>query len=223
MIERAASAVAPLVIVFALIGCGGSQPTSTTPRAPEAGGGFASQQELEKRVEEIRKQRASKHSQQLERGDTKRSERVRGHHDSGGGARQFMTPGGDNSVPEYGTEASSRDRARAATVLHAYLDSEVVGDWAGACAYLSASMVGYLESVSQAGQRECPTVLREINSNASRESLQRAAKVDVGSLRVEGQQGFLIFFGPEQFPFAMPVVEEDGEWRLSALEGTPLS
>jgi hypothetical protein len=47
--------------------------------------------------------------------------------------------------------------------------------------------------------------------------------VDAGSLRHEGEQGFLIYFGePDKTTYAMPLAQEDGEWKVGALAGDAL-
>jgi len=49
------------------------------------------------------------------------------------------------------------------------------------------------------------------------------AEADVGSLRVEGERSFVIYTGVGGTVLAMPMANEDGEWKVASLSGLPLS
>ena len=145
----------------------------------------------------------------------------------GGGSGQFVVPGGDNSVQEYGEEAGEAELREAAEAVHAYFVARVTGEWARACGFLSAVSI---ESLEQAGSRSpkasgkgCPGAL-DLVTKAVSPSLTRAlTTVDAASLRSEGSQAFLIYTGPPgRTVYAMPLREEDGAWKLGAISGAVL-
>jgi hypothetical protein len=150
------------------------------------------------------------------------------HHDSGGGAEQFRVKGGDNSIQEFGSEAGGSKLDEAATALHNFLDARAAGNLAAACAYLSKSVVESFEQLVTRPQQShgiaCAGVLRKIlNPSAKRLFEEEAEQADVGSLRTEGEQAFLIYRGIDGAVLAMPMAREDGAWKVASLTGTPLS
>jgi hypothetical protein len=51
-----------------------------------------------------------------------------------------------------------------------------------------------------------------------------AAKANVGSLRIEGGRAFVIYRGSDgKTILAMPMVKEDGGWKVASVAGTPLN
>jgi len=47
--------------------------------------------------------------------------------------------------------------------------------------------------------------------------------VDAGSLRREGDRGFLIYRDGEGTVYAINMADEDGSWKAGAFAGVPLS
>lgn len=149
------------------------------------------------------------------------------HHDSGGGSAQYRVKGGDNSIQEFGAEAGASDFEEAAAALHGFLDTRAAGDWAAACSYISKGVVESLQQLAgqskQAGSSSCASVLKSLTNPAAKQAMRAEAdQADVGSLRAEGERGFLIYTA-EKTTFAMPMAEEDGTWKVNAFAGTPLS
>jgi hypothetical protein len=149
------------------------------------------------------------------------------HHDSGGGTAQFATKSGDNSIQESGREGSSAETEAAAAVLHAYLDARVAHRWADACFYLSAGYAATIEAFAERyakdkGVKSCADVLAGFATGSSQEALVATARADVGSLRIEGDHGFVLYRGAGGVAYAMPMVLEGGAWKVGSLEGAPL-
>lgn len=150
------------------------------------------------------------------------------HSDSGGGSKQFVVKGGDNSVQEFGEEADATEFSAAAVVLHNFLDARAEGNWAAACGYMSKAIVESLEKLAaQAKQGEdqsCAGMI-EILTNPAAKGLMKAEaeKANVGSLRIEGEQAFVIYTGTDGTILAMPMANESGDWKVASLAGTPLS
>lgn len=149
------------------------------------------------------------------------------HHDSGGGSAQYRVKGGDNSIQEFGSEAEESEFAQAAAALHDFLDARAQGAWAAACSFLSKSTAESLEKLasrSKPGGGSCAAALGQVINPAAKGLMkEEAAKADVGSLRVEGERGFLIFTGAEKTVVAMPVTREGGAWKVASIAGTPIS
>jgi hypothetical protein len=137
-----------------------------------------------------------------------------------------LARGGDNSIQTFGVEAPSADRVEAARVFQAYLDARAAGDWALACSYMSEAIRTQLEQFgSQGGSSrslDCAEVTRGFTAGVSREILRKAADINVLSMRVEGGQAFLLYKDGDGLPSAVPMNEEGGNWKVSAIAGSAL-
>ncbi len=149
------------------------------------------------------------------------------HDDSGGGVEQFRVKGGDNSVQEFGAEADESDFEEAAAALHGFLDARAAGDWASACEYVSSSIVESLEQLASRSEelkdKGCPELMRALSGSVPAPVRREAAIADVGALRTEGDQGFLLYRGARDTNYAITMTNEDGEWKVASLAGFPLS
>lgn len=236
MQSKALIALLTLLAAAALAACGGDDgdetTTSTATTTTEQTPGPEATGEVQRRAAQIEKERRRQPSEgraKAERGgpDGPPPTPPVEHSDSGGGAAQFRSKGGDNSIQEFGAEGGSAERADAAAVLHAYLDARAAGRWEDACSYLAAEVIATLEQFGSTYGAEkklegCPDILQALTSGAGTAGLRAMADVDVGSLRFEGERGFLLYHGPQGVDFAMPVTVEAGEWKLAAPEASPL-
>ncbi|MGB7587372.1 MAG: hypothetical protein WBM00_01545 [Solirubrobacterales bacterium] len=149
------------------------------------------------------------------------------HHDSDGGSGQFIVKGGDNSVQEYGEEASPSEFEAAATALHNFLDARAESNWAAVCAYISKGTITSIEHLARGAKpgtdTSCAAILAGVISQAAKPELKAEAEnADVRSLRVEGENAFVIYTNKSVI-VAMPILKEDGGWKVSSLGGTPLN
>jgi hypothetical protein len=149
------------------------------------------------------------------------------HADSGGGSQQFEVKGGDNSVQEFGAEAGGSEFEEVAATLHDFLDARAAENWSAACAYMAKSVTESLvklgEQAKDLRNASCATVFAKlINAAAAAEFSAEAAQADVGSVRIKGDQAFLIYRGPNRAVLAMPMTREGGGWKVTSLAGTPL-
>jgi hypothetical protein len=150
------------------------------------------------------------------------------HGDPGGGSRQFLLEGGDNSIQRFGQEAATAEREAAAAALHAFLDARAEADWATACRYAGADLLRSLrQAVTSSGSQvraSCAVILRGLAAGVPPRSLREAAAADVGSLRVEGARGYLLYRGlPPETVYAFPMLREGDAWKVEALAGAPLN
>ncbi|MEX2448263.1 MAG: hypothetical protein WD404_05900 [Solirubrobacterales bacterium] len=152
---------------------------------------------------------------------------ARQHDDSGGGSEQFRVKGGDNSIQEFGSEASESEFDEAAAAVHGFFDARAGGDWATACSFLAGDVADSLKQLtgnSKALQGQgCAGILEALSRGVPKSALRAAAVADIGSLRVEGDRAFVIYRGTQDTVFAIAVKKEDGRWKVASLAGTPLS
>jgi hypothetical protein len=135
---------------------------------------------------------------------------------SGGGSAQFRTKGGDNSIQEFGDESSESELQEAAEVVHGFYAARAKKEWSKACSYLAKSNIEQLEQLgSQSPQLKsggCAPILRAFTRPLPAAANRQVTTVDAGSLRHEGEQGFLIYFGAGHARYAMPLRDEGGTW-----------
>ncbi len=146
---------------------------------------------------------------------------------SGGGSGQYRVKGGDNSIQDFGEESSESELEEAATALHDYYVALARSEWQRACSKLSDVVVGQLRALaSQAKQgigKGCAAILGGISPSLPASVARESTIVDAGSLRVEGDRGFLIYRGAEGTVYAINMALEDDSWKVGALAGVPLS
>lgn len=204
---------------------GAPRPTSTTSGQSGRGGGEASGKSDSAQARSGEKKSGEKSSRVKNLGNFVPKE----HDDSGGGAEQFTTKGGDNSVQEFGEEAPDSEFEAVATALHNFLDARAIGDWTAACKYLSSSTIESFERLAERSDApsECSQVLgsltpqREVGPNTLLAKEARTA--DIGSARVEGDRAFVIYRIYEGTVIAISMAKEGDEWKVAALAGVPLN
>ncbi|HEU4735590.1 MAG TPA: hypothetical protein VFS48_01005 [Solirubrobacterales bacterium] len=146
---------------------------------------------------------------------------------SGGGSAQFRVKGGDNSVQEYGEESDESELQEAAEVVHSFYVARAREEWSKACSYLAKGNIEQLEELgSQSPEFKgagCAAVLEAFTRPLPAAIQREITTVDAGSLRRDGEQGFLIYYGADHDTYAMPLRDEGEGWKVAALSGTTLS
>jgi hypothetical protein len=214
-----------VVFSIALGGCGGSdsEPRPTQPQ--ESGSSAGESQPAPERRAGAGAKGGSANPGEGGSGSAKAGFEPKPHHDSGGGSAQFRVPGGDNSVQEFGEEASESELRAAARAFHGFLDARAAENWSVACGYLSAEAVELIAQASvQAGRTEnpdCAASLQLLNG-VPRAKLVEAAEADVGSLRIEGKEAFVIYRDAHGTAYVASMTNESGRWKLDSTSGTPL-
>ena len=145
--------------------------------------------------------------------------------DSGGGSAQFLVKNGNNRIQEFGREASDSERKYAAAVLHAFLDARAREDWASVCSYYSRAMrVHFRELASYTPElkgKNCTKTLAGLE-RATAQTRKEAAEVDVGSLRVAGNEGFILYHGAFETDYMLEMLKEGGAWKVHTLRRIPI-
>jgi hypothetical protein len=143
---------------------------------------------------------------------------------SGGGAASFRAPSGDNSIPDYGSEAPASERERAATALAAFLRARANGEWSTACTYLSAATRTQFERLLgsvKAKASGCARVLAELSKGSAAHAETLTLTAGVAALRIKGTSAFALFHGPKGSKYVMPMRNEGGAWKMSQLAPLP--
>jgi hypothetical protein len=220
-------ALVALLIALGLVACGGGDSSSsTTTAADQAQPQGKSGEGASKKGGEEGK--SGGEGQAGNAGSSAGDFTPRHHSDSGGGSKQFVVKGGDNSVQEFGEEADTSEFDAAAVALHNFLDARAEGNWAAACSYMSKATVESFEKLAaqakQAGLTSCGAILEKLTNPAAKGAMKaEAEKANVGSLRIEGEQAFVIYTGTDGTVLAIPMANEGGDWKVASLAGTPLS
>ena len=222
-----AAAVAAVVLAFGLAACGGGDSTTTTASTSNT----------------TTSQQSPAAKDQAKNGSHSKAGKSKGSNDegsassggevaaaplkvSGGGSGQFRTKGGDNSIQEFGAEASETELQQAAEAVHGFYVARAEEQWTTACSYLTKSMMEQLEQLaSQSPQfkdKGCAPILHAFTRPLPASVRRETTVVDAGSLRQKGEQSFLIYYGPGKTVYAMPMKQEDGKWKVGALTGDAL-
>lgn len=149
-----------------------------------------------------------------------------GQQDSGSspqeGSASFRRPGGDNSIQNYGEEADEGERDAASAAALSFMGARAVGDWEGTCAQLSSTALKPIEQLADRSpglqDKDCAELLEALVGKApasARASTLGGEGID--SLRFEGERGFALYHGTDGQDYYLPLVKEDGEWKVGAL------
>ena len=138
----------------------------------------------------------------------------------------FRTPGGDNSIQEYGEEQDSEERAAAMKPIVALYGALESGDWTTVCStYLSRPNVEQIKLLAEKSPKikgsDCAAVLGGLNQTTGMRGPD-TPDGEIVAFRTEGDTGFALWWGIDGKGYAMPLKSEDGAWKLTALAPTPL-
>jgi hypothetical protein len=141
-----------------------------------------------------------------------------------GAGAGFVVRQGDNSIPTYGAEASGSESAAAEAALSGYLAARAGGDWASACALMSASLekqIALLAGEAGAGKSSCAAAYAKLSEHVP--AAERADPLTQGltALRVESPHAFALFYGPQRQQYMMPMTSEGGAWKVSQIAAIP--
>jgi hypothetical protein len=136
-----------------------------------------------------------------------------------GPTRQFIIPGADNAVQEFGHEADSTERRQVSAMVEAWLRARVRGEWGKACSYLAKHLHPYVvvtgSEVSGKHLTSCGRGLGAVTHNA--EKPRYNIRNGVVSLRVKGPQGYAQYHGTDGEDWILSVLREGGHWKIANL------
>jgi hypothetical protein len=140
----------------------------------------------------------------------------------------FVTPGGDNSIQEFGSEGDSAERAEALKVIEGVYRSLETGDFEPLCdKYLSAKNLEQFELVAQKIPKfknaDCAEILSGLSPPRKGEKDPTRPKDGIQSIRGDDENSFAIYRGVDGKPYAWALAIEDDGFKVTALAPTPLN
>jgi hypothetical protein len=136
-----------------------------------------------------------------------------------GPTRQFIVPGGDNLVQEFGHEATAAERKQASRVIEGWLRARAAENWAEDCEYLAVAAARELaeevKRVTKGKETTCEGALEVFGAGASGDNLAYNMAGSVVSLRVDGVHGYAQYHGREGRDWIVPVLKEDIRWAVA--------
>lgn len=140
---------------------------------------------------------------------------------TGEGSAAFRTPGGDNSIQDFGEEPDSDEIEVANEALAGFMQARSEQDWEGMCTYLAEATLAPLEDLAarapQFKGKGCAAILKGLLSTSQSVSSTNTLTEGIASFRVEGERGFALYHGPKGVDYFVPMIEEDGEWKVGSL------
>jgi hypothetical protein len=125
----------------------------------------------------------------------------------------------DSPLLDFGEESSDAEREEAAKVVQAFFLARSREDWQATCAQLSSAMLGKIEHLATSStdleDKSCPSFLEAFLSLSERE--RQESTVEAGSLRQQGEKGFLIYYGAGEVVYAMALSKDGDEWKVASL------
>jgi hypothetical protein len=127
---------------------------------------------------------------------------------------------------DFGEGSSESELEEAEETVSEYLAVHSREDWKATCDLLATPMLDKIEhlAISSTGldDKSCPTFLESFVVLSAQEKKEGAA-IEGGSLRQQGDKGYLIYYGNGGVVYAMPLDRQDDSWRVAALSAQRLS
>jgi len=146
-----------------------------------------------------------------------------GSEDSGSGGAESTAPSGASDLggaagvaqaEEFGAEASGAEAQAPEAALHGYLDARANGEWAKACSFVSKELSDLYRRLDK--DRGCAAFVEKTTEGLSADERAALAEVDVESIRLEGDSGYVIYADAEGSQQAKPIEREGGAWKVGA-------
>ncbi len=144
---------------------------------------------------------------------------------SAGGSDQFRDKT-DSRLLDFGEESDAGELEEAEKAVQSFFVARARKDWPATCAQLSHALLSKIEqlaiSSTELKDKSCPSFL-ETFLRISKQEREESAAIGAGSLRQQGAQGFLLFYGGGEVVYAMPLRREGKAWRVDSLSPKQLS
>jgi len=137
------------------------------------------------------------------------------------GSASFRTPGGDNSIQDFGEEADEAEREAASAVVLGFMQARAAGDWDAVCLQLSSAALAQIDQLSERSPqlrgKGCAELLEALVGNAPAAARANTVRDGIDSLRSDGGRGFALYHGSDGRDYYLPLVKEGDSWRVGAL------
>jgi hypothetical protein len=133
---------------------------------------------------------------------------------------QIKVTRANEKIVDFGSEASAPDREAAAKVLRVNLEAREAADFSTQCSTLGlVTLEEVVGSRKQSPLRKCPAALEKLaeplaGSAKSRRNTLGQAGV---TMRIKGKDGYVLYHGTDGKDYAMPMTDEDGQWKVDGL------
>jgi len=158
--------------------------------------------------------------------------RIRGARVTSTGAVQTLPPSARDqasaqhnsyaSIRAFGAAAEGSEATDISFALLQYLSAKAEADWATACARLYSVLRESVERQPGAAGQGCPAAFGDLMKTVPRSVLAEQAKIDVSSVRREGDKAFVIYKTPDTLSADMPMRLDGGVWVMGAIEAYAL-
>jgi len=123
---------------------------------------------------------------------------------------------------DFGSEASKSQAKPVEAALLGYLDARANGDWEKACSYLAKDLRQLYNRIGSKSQTamSCPDFVAGTTERLSQQERTELAEIEVESVRLDGNSGYVIYTDAAGAERTKPVSEEGGSWKVSSLLAT---
>jgi hypothetical protein len=129
-------------------------------------------------------------------------------------SREFLTPGGDNSVQIFGEEASPQEVEEISAVLSAYMEARAKGDWTTACRYLFPQGGPPGQRGGPVKDRRCPARIAKLEGQLPASARANSMTGPVDSVRHEGERAYALYHGTHGADYYIPMLSYYGDWKV---------
>lgn len=132
-------------------------------------------------------------------------------------SKEFLGSGRNGELAKIGKESSPAEREAASLALQKSLNARAAGDWATQCETLAASAVEQFEK-SASALSPSTTCAKGLEAQAG--SLPPFARANtmtgpIDAFRInQGINGFAFWHGTEGRDFVIPMIKQDGGWKV---------
>lgn len=132
-------------------------------------------------------------------------------------SKEFLSNGKNGQLATIGKESSAAEREAASLALEENLDARAAGDWQTQCETLAASAV---EQFEQAGSTLTPKTSCAKGLEEQAQSLPAFARANtmtgpIDAFRInQGINGFAFYHGTRGQDYVIPLIKQDGEWKV---------
>lgn len=132
--------------------------------------------------------------------------------------------GGEQSIEEFGKEASGDNRRDLLVAFRAYFNAVATEDYAAACSLLSARVH---EALAQAVRHDarpiaCATSLAAALSPSATSIARQQGKGRVAKVRIDGDRAFVVFHAPGADSYQLSLNREGNAWKATTVAASIL-
>lgn len=135
-----------------------------------------------------------------------------------GPTREFIIPGGDNTIQYFGREGTPSEREEASMVVISWDKARAERNWTADCRHLSHAYIDTVvtdaKATSKGKATNCVQALAFFGSIASGGSTPTTTG-PIDSLRVSEGTGYAQYHGRKGVDWIVPLKKEEGEWRVA--------